>query len=307
MKQIKIHWRIVGTVLGMFLMGAIHAQQPSQYTQYMYNVANMNPAYVGTDTRFEALALYRSQWTGIEGAPETINLGVNGSLGERTGLGVNFTSEKLGPSHQLDATAAFSYRIPTGLRTRLAFGVRAGVDVLDIDWSKGNYYDPNDIILNNNLNEVRPVIGAGALLYGENWYFGAAIPDVLSGQHFGEEEASVEREMYTYLMGGYTLKLAPQLLFKPAVWAKLASETRSSIDVSANFLIQDRLVVGGAYRFTDAMSVLAGIYLGNTFFIGYAFDYSVTGLNSYNDGSHEIVLKYLMYPSKKRAKSPRFF
>src|SRR5690606_8825259 len=153
------------------------AQQQPEYTQYMYNTMAINPAYAGSNGPLEASLLHRSQWVGIDGAPKTQSFGLHGKLGKRVGLGLNALNDKIGPSNQFAINAAFAYHLITGRNTHLSLGVNAGLDVLNVNWSKGQYYDPNDVLFNANINEVRPLIGAGALFYSDQWYIGVSSPN----------------------------------------------------------------------------------------------------------------------------------
>lgn len=303
-RTLRLWWKIL---LPIVFWGSIQGQQLPQYTQYMYNTASLNPAYIGTFTRMEGSFLYRSQWAGIEGAPETLSLGLSGLISSRIGLGVNALSEKIGPAHQADFSAAFSYQLHLSTNVDLSLGINAGMGMLNIDWSKGNFYDPNDILLQNEDSNWKPILGAGALLHGDNWYAGLSFPDLVRTSFNDDEDFPLHRELYMYAMGGYILELSRNILFKPTFLVKMASNTRLSTDVSANFLLHQKVVVGGAYRFTDAMSFLVGFYPKQPFFIGYSYDHTTSGLNGYNDGSHEIILRVMWDNIHKKARSPRYF
>lgn len=95
--------------------------------------------------------------------------------------------------------------------------------------------------------------------------------------------------------------------FKPAFLVKAVSGAPITADISANFMIQEKFVIGGAYRTDDSVSILAGFQIAPSFFLGYSFDYTVSELNKYNDGSHEIILRYQFVQKQSKIKSPRFF
>lgn len=295
---------IVLVFSGQLLLG----QQQPEYTQYMYNTMILNPAYVGSNGPLNASLLHRSQWVGIEGAPITQSFGLHGKLGKKVGLGLGAVNDKIGPSNQFAVNAAFAYHLVTGQNTRLSLGVNVGMDVMNINWSKGLYYDPNDVILNENINEVRPVVGAGAYFYSDKWYLGISVPSVLNLNSYDPgEEVVFQRRHHYYLMSGYVFDLSDQLRFKPAILATVVEGSPISVDLSANFQWMEKLTLGIAHRFSDSVSALAGFQLAKSFFVGYSYDHSVSKLNKYNDGSHEIILKYAMEPKNQRARSPRFF
>lgn len=294
-------------VLILPLTGA-RGQQSPQYTQYMYNTAVLNPGYTGTNGNFEANVLYRSQWVGLDGAPDTQSLTLQGRTGKKIGLGLMALNDNIGAANQVKVNGLFAYEIPTGTRTKLSLGLNVGLDVLSIDWSKGSYSDDQDPVFADNLSETRPIFGAGAFWYGEQWYLGLSSDNFINSSAFGEDDLRVtDRRSQYYVMGGYVMDLSPAIKFKPAFLTKHVSGAPLTVDVSANFMLQEKVVVGVAYRYDDAISVLAGFYLAKRFFLGYAYDHSTTGLDHYNDGSHEIILKYNVLNANKRALSPRFF
>ncbi len=285
------------------------AQQNPEYTQYMYNTITINPGYTGSPGVLEANLLLRSQWVGIDGAPRTGTLGVHSPISGKIGLGLNVIADKIGPSTETSASGNFSYTLNLGYKAKLAFGLKAGARVLNVDWSKGRYLDGNDVLLNNNIsNKIMPLIGAGAYLYGEKWYIGASVPNFIKQDYYDDIQESVMADkLHYYLIGGYVFDVTDGLKFKPSVMLKAVSGAPLAADLSGNFLIQERVTLGASYRWDDSVSAMAGLQFLDHFFIGYAFDYSTTKLNKYNDGTHEIILRFQLPPKSSAIKSPRFF
>ncbi|MDG3584010.1 PorP/SprF family type IX secretion system membrane protein [Galbibacter pacificus] len=283
------------------------AQQQPQFTQYMYNTLTLNSGYV-SDYRIEAGLIHRSQWVGIDGAPTTQSLTVAGRSGERIGLGLTVINDNIGPSNDLDINGVFSYSIPITYNMHLSFGINAGIDILNVDWSEGEYADQPDPILNNNVNNVTPIIGAGTYLYSSNWYVGVSAPNFIKTKSYNDDdELVIDKTTEFYLIGGYVFDITPAFKLKPSTLLKYTEGAPVTVDLSLNALIQEKFTVGTSYRFNDALSVLLGFQISRSFFAGYAFDYSTTELTKYNDGSHEIMLRYTLPNLNKRAKSPRFF
>ncbi len=285
------------------------AQQNPEYTQYMYNTITVNPGYTGSPGVLEANLLLRSQWVGIDGAPRTGTLGVHSPISDKIGLGLNVIADKIGPSTETSASGNFSYTLNLGYKAKLAFGLKAGARVLNVDWSKGRYLDSNDVLLNNNIsNKIMPLIGAGLYLYGEKWYVGASVPNFIKQDYYDDIQESVMADkLHYYLIGGYVFDVTDGLKFKPSVLLKAVSGAPLAADLSANFLIQEKVTLGASYRWDDSVSAMAGLQFLDHFFIGYAFDYSTTKLNKYNDGTHEIILRFQLPPKSSAIKSPRFF
>lgn len=293
-----------------FITVSATAQQEPQYTQYMYNTMSVNPAYAGSTGATEAALLYRSQWVGISGAPQTQSFSIHSPLrNENLGLGLSIVNDKIGPSDELYFDGNFAYSVPLGYEKRLAFGLKAGARMLNIDWSKGRYYDNDDVLLNQNINnQIKLAVGAGIYYYTNKWYVGLSVPSFLKNNYYDDVQESIDYDrMHFYLMGGYVFDLNPNLKFKPAFLVKAVSGAPITADISANFMIQEKFVIGGAYRTDDSVSILAGFQISPSFFLGYSFDYTVSELNKYNDGSHEIILRYQFVQKQSKIKSPRFF
>jgi len=291
-------------------VGAAYAQQDPQYTQYMYNTLVVNPGYTGSTGNLEANLLHRTQWVGIDGAPQTQAFSIHAPVfNEKIGLGLSAVNDKIGPANEVYVDANFSYSIDMGLESKIAFGLKAGARVLDIDWSKGRYYQEGDPLLNTNINnKINPAIGAGIYYYTDTYYAGVSVPNFLRADYYDDiQEATVSDRLHYYVIGGYVFNLSDNLKFKPAVLGKIVSGAPITVDVSANFLLYEKLTLGASYRYDDSVSALAGFQITRGIFVGYSYDYSVTELNKYNDGSHEFVLKFQLVPKSTRIKSPRFF
>lgn len=286
-----------------------HSQQNTQHTQYMYNTMSLNPAYTGSLGTMDIVGTYRDQWVGIDGAPVTQNLGIQSPLqNERIGLGLNLQNDKLGPATQFFADANFSYTLQLNATMKLAFGVKAGAKIFNVDFSKGTFQDPNDNLNVNIENRWTPTVGAGTYLYTDKWYVGLSVPDFITDDYYDDvEHAIAEEDIQYYLIGGYVFELSPELKFKPAVLAKYLHGIPLVVDVSANFLIMNRFSAGVSYRYEDALSGLVGISFMEGFFVGYSYDYTLTDLTDYNSGTHEIVLRYTVPLKDKKINSPRYF
>jgi type IX secretion system PorP/SprF family membrane protein len=319
----KLIYFLLATVLWIFFPTTAHGQKEPQYTQYMYNIGSFNPAYVGSVEKMEIAGLYRAQWIDIEGAPTTIRFGVNLPFAnDRNGLGFNVVNDQLGPSTQTYIDVAYSHQIKLSEDTKLSFGIDAGGSLLDVDFSKGSFQDPNEPILEGeNINKFYPTLGAGAFLYSDDWYMGVSVPNFLTNDIYNEEVATiVEDKVQFNFIGGYVFEVSDGLKFKPAFLVNYLQGSPVNVNVSTNFLISDVVTLGASYRWDNAVSGLAGVQVSNGIFMGYSYDYNTNGLGEYNSGSHEIILKFYLgggnkgknnnYRVKGKPKqidSPRFF
>ncbi|WP_231372816.1 type IX secretion system membrane protein PorP/SprF [Aureivirga sp. CE67] len=284
------------------------AQQEPQYTQYMYNTMAINPAYAGQRDVLSISGLYRSQWVGISGAPETQSFGIHSPLrNKKMGLGLTVVNDKIGPASEIYVNANFSYTLLLNENDlKLSFGVKGGFNHLNMDWNKGKIKN-QDQSFRENISQYSPTIGAGFYLHNKKWYVGLSVPSFLTTKQFRENEYAVGKErLHYYLIGGYVFDLSENLKFKPSTFLKAVAGAPLTVDLSANFLLYEKFTAGLAYRWDDSVSGLVGFQATEDLFIGYAYDYTTTDLQDYNNGSHEIMLRF-EFRKDSPYLSPRFF
>ena len=286
----------IALVLFSLLSFNAFAQKEPQYTQYMYNIGSFNPAYVGTVENPEFSGLYRAQWIDVPGAPRTFRFGANLPFqNEKVGLGINIVNDELGPTTQTYADISYSYQIMVTDETKLSFGIDAGGSFLNVDFSKGTFENPGENLNEEMLSKFYPTVGAGAFLYAEDWYLGASVPNFLTEGVYNDEVASiVEDKLQFNFIGGYVFELSDNLKFKPAFLVNTISGSPVNVNLSGNFLIADVFTAGASYRLDNAFSGLAGFQISNQLFAGYSYDYNTNLLGEFNNGSHEIILKFYL-------------
>ena len=286
------------------------AQQEPQYTQYMYNPSVINPGYAGSLGYGSLFSLYRTQWIGLEGAPKTLNLSYHQPL-ENTnlGLGGNIVHDEIGPSTTSNLSIDVSYTIAFANESRLAFGIKAGGQLLNIDYTKLNHYNPSDVSFRNNINsQFSPNIGVGLFYYNENSYLGLSVPMMLQTKMYDEFAYSdVNRRQHYYLTAGKVFDLSYNVKFKPAFVAKMVAGAPLQVDLTGNFLINEKFTLGMAYRWSAALSGLVGFKVSDRLAIGYGYDRETTRLANFNSGSHELFLQFDLFKINQRIETPRFF
>lgn len=314
-KKMALKNRIKGllTVLLLGIMGAVYAQQDAQYTQYMYNTVSVNPAYAGSRGHLSIAALYRNQWLGLDGAPETQTLNIHTPMGYRgVGLGISVVNDKIGPTSETYFDVDFSYTIYTSLEGRLSFGLKASAHMLDIRYSELDEFeiDPQLQSQQDIQNKFSPNIGAGVYYHTNRFYAGLSAPRILETTHFDESSVSTAKEQINlYAITGYVWDLNPFLKFKPTLLTKVVQGAPLQVDLSANFMLNERFIGGVAYRWDAAFSGLFGFMVSDQFMIGLAYDREITelGAATFNDGSFEVILRYDFIRNVGNLKSPRFF
>ena len=286
-----------------------NAQQDPQYTQYMYNTMSVNPAYAGQREVLSITGLYRTQWVGIDGAPESQTFGVHTPLrNERIGLGLSIVNDQIGPAQETYVNANFSYTIPLNdYDQKLSFGLSGGLHFLDTDWSKGIFQNPTDAAFQENIDLLSPIIGAGLYLHSRKWYVGLSVPNFINTEHYDDFQESLATErLHAFLIGGYVFDLSERTKLKPAFLVKAVSGAPLIADLSANLLWNDKFTVGLAWRWDDSVSGLAGFQVTDGLYLGYSYDRTTTGLSNYNVGTHEIMMRFELQ-QLGRLISPRFF
>lgn len=286
------------------------AQQDAQYTQYMYNTVSINPAYAGSRGHMSLAGLYRAQWVGLEGAPETQTFNIHTPIGYKgLGLGLSFVNDIIGPTSETFIDLDISYTIDLDFDKKLSFGLKPSINLLDIKFSELDVNPDTELPVNID-NRLSPNVGAGIYYHTDKFYAGLSVPRILETSHFEESSLSTAKEqMNFYFMSGYVFELNPFLKFKPTVLSKITQGAPLQLDVSANFLFDEKFVAGIAYRWDAAFSGMIGFNISNEFLIGLAYDREITdlGATSFNDGSFEIILRYDFARAISNLKSPRFF
>lgn len=308
--------KLIAFVLFIIGFESMYSQQDSQFTQYMYNTVNINPAYAGSRGVMSIFGLYRNQWVGLDGAPVTSTASLNTPIGNSNiGLGLSFINDRIGPSDETSISTDVSYSIPTSESWKLSFGLKATANLLNVDFTKLNIYNPADPRFQNNVdNKFSPNIGAGIYFHSNKTYIGLSVPNFLETKHF-DESASInnsasfvaKERMHYYAIAGHVFNLSPSIQFKPAALAKIVQGAPLQLDISGNFLFNEKFTIGAAYRWSAAMSAMVGFQASENWFIGYAYDMETTKLADYNSGSHEIFLRYELFNNYDRVVSPRFF
>lgn len=296
---------------------AVTAQQDPQYSQYSYNPIVVNPAYAGNRGVASIVGLHRSQWVGLDGAPRTQTLSFHTPISNsRVGLGLSIVNDEIGPSDETYVAADFSYTIPVGDDARLSFGLKGGIHVLNVDFTKLNIFNTGDPRLTDNVdNKLSPTVGLGLYYHTEKFYMGLSAPNLLQTDHFDESNDSgsstyIARERIHYFAtAGYVLDLNDDIKFKPSTLVKVVQGAPLQVDLSANFLFNEKLTLGAAYRWSAAVTGLVGFQLSDQMMIGFAYDRETTELGNavFNDGSYELFMRFELFNSYDRIITPRFF
>jgi type IX secretion system PorP/SprF family membrane protein len=293
------------TILCLFVISAVTAQQDPQYTQYMYNMNVINPAYAGSKENLSVGALYREQWSGIEGAPQTFTFNAHTPLENGFGLGLSAISDQIGSVDETNLYADMSYTIDVGQNSKLAFGIKVGATLQNSKFTDLYFQDALDPAFERDLSEIYPNLGAGVLYYTDKFYVGLSVSNFLSPTHLeaGGREFGSERQHY-FATAGYVFDVNDFIKFKPSTLVKSELSSAVSFDVNANFLFYDKFEVGASYRYEDAISALASVRATNWIQVGFAYDATTSSLR---EPSYEAFIIFDIFFNKKAYVSPRYF
>ncbi|ULC59420.1 type IX secretion system membrane protein PorP/SprF [Flaviramulus sp. BrNp1-15] len=316
MKHLNIYHKIAALLSLTFLSLQSSAQQDPQFTQYMYNMSVINPAYATAEEGILNLGgLYRTQWVGIEGAPKTGSFFAHTPINDKIEMGISFTNDNIGDVvEENNIYADFAYVLPVGIESKISFGLKAGVTLFDTNFDGFVLQSPNeDVAFNENISRAFPNLGIGAFFFSNNYYLGLSAPNMLSTKHLENEngiKATGVQNVHYFFTGGYVFDINQNLKLKPAFMGKAVKGAPMALDITASVLINEKLEAGLGYRLDDAMSALINFRITPELRVGYAYDYTTNNLGDFNSGSHEIFILFDVDLFGFRGgydRSPRFF
>jgi type IX secretion system PorP/SprF family membrane protein len=298
-------------ILVVFTCFDSQAQQDPHYTQYMYNMNVINPAYAGSKENLSIGMLYRKQWVGIEDAPTTATLSGHTPIGKNVGMGLSVIKDNIGPVEENNIYGDFSYTLNLGGEHKLAFGIKAGLTLHKVGLYSDIYStlpDPNDPAFSQDTNNSYFNLGTGFFYYTNKYYLALSVPNMMKSKHldFNGREFGSEVSHY-FLTGGYVFDVTENIKFKPFFMVKSAFEAPASIDLSTNFLFNQKFEAGVTYRLQDSFGAMFNYAISPNVKLGYAYDHIVSDLNVTTPYSHELILLFDLNFPKKVSSSPRFF
>ncbi|MEI7594630.1 MAG: type IX secretion system membrane protein PorP/SprF [Bacteroidota bacterium] len=307
------------TILGfVFAIGSfsVFAQQNPMYTHYMYNTLVVNPAYAGSRDALTVTALHRSQWVDFKGAPVTQTISMHTPFkNEHIGLGLSVVNDKIGISNNTSVVIDYSYIMKLTQKSKLALGFSVGANIFKANLSSLSLDQQTDPVFQTNINnDITPNFGLGAYYSRERFYAGFSVPNLVQNSFSIKNSENVttligKEQRHYFFIAGSLIKISENLAFKPTTLVKITAAAPVQADLTASFVIMKKLLVGAMFRSGDAVGALVGLDITQQFHVGYSYDFSY-GLKTakYNEGSHEIVLRYdFIYSSKKQIHSPRNF
>lgn len=312
MKKTLLHLKmaLLGGLMLTQLASNVFGQQDPQYTMYMFNPLSINPAFAGSRDALSVTLLGRKQWVNFEGAPETGSFSIHTPLKrENIALGLSVIYDKIGPTTTTVINADIAYRFQVTNKSKLSFGIKGGVDFTSANFSKLAVIDPSDPLYTTPISSTPlPHFGAGLYWYSPEYYVGLTVPNILQNEYdAGLSGSTAKQNRHYFFTAGYTFKLTSTIEMIPSVITKVVMDAPVSVDANLNFFFYEKLWLGGGYRFGDGAVANIMYQFSPLFRAGYAYDYTLSDLGSYNSGSHEIMLNYDLDFLGKGFKTPRRF
>lgn len=277
----------------------LSAQNDVQYTHFLFNKLAFNSAYAGSAGIPTATALYRNQWLNLDGAPTTATLNFHTPFfAGRSGFGLNLTTDRVGilRSNSIEASYAYRFSVADG-KGKLSLGLNGRLEQGKMDWRIANPLDIGDgsIPVGPEAANVVPNFGFGIYYEQSNFYAGLSLPQLLNTSIYRDfDVVSPTRDFRTYyIMTGYLAQITNSIKLQPGAMVSLNAETPFELDLNANLIFMDAFWLGANYRLGDAVSALVQYQFNPNFRIGTAFDFTMTELNSYSNGSVEVMLSYV--------------
>lgn len=288
----------------------ILAQQEPMYSQYMFNMLQINPAYAGNRANDNITNLYRKQWIGIPNSPSTAALSWDRRQeGTNVGYGLQIYNDQLGIESSSGIQGFYSFRIPLN-KSSLTFGLSGGALYYNAAYSKAKTTVAGDPVFKEDIKGILPTAGFGVLFSNTNWYVGFSTPALLHTRiisNYNNSSISDASNHY-FLTGGYIFEPSEVVKIKPSIMIKGVSGAPVEYDFNINAWLNDVVGLGFSYRTNDAIVSMFEIQISKEFRMGYAFDYTISNLKPFNKGTHELMLRYEFgKPKIQRILSPRYY
>lgn len=308
--------RLLSLICAVTAYTSINAQQDISLSMYNFNPLFVNPATAGYKDRCELSAIYRYQWVGIPGAPQSGMVSFQApTKNENIALGALVKYDKIGLMTNFGFDASFAYRIKLDDETRLSLGIMGSIFNLNDNRERGNIDNPEDPTVSN-ISAWIPNFGGGAYLWNKRYFIGASVPHLLNLKINNvalDSPGAILSKVYNhyFVSAGYVFGKPDGVKFKPTAFFKTAANSSFNLDLNANLLFQERFWVGLGYRFGGDIIDESGIFqsqLGKTrgeaiiatfkmmatqrLELGYSYDFPLSNLTTNTSGSHELYLGY---------------
>lgn len=305
--------RILLLLIFLQPLSVIFGQQETQFTQYTFNQALINPAYIGSIDYTNFQLSSRNQWVGFPGAPKSNALTIAYPFKYfSSAVGLTAMHDNVGPLNNTLITLGYSHTINVSSKLKLSMGLRGGANMYSANLDQLQTNDSNDDVLQRGtVQHSSFTVGAGIFLYSSKWYLGLSVPKLVTNSFSfnGDDDIyNLKEQNHIYLISGYVFSLSGEnFKLKPSVCLKKVQNVDPTIDISLATMLYNTFSVGGGIRNPDTFFAFVQVAAGKNLKLGYAYDFSKSQLSNFSKGSHEIVLGLNLYRDATKIHSPRFF
>lgn len=278
------------TCIALFFVLASWSQQESQYTQNQFNSnLQINPAYAGANESSSLSMRYRKQWTGFTGSPGTFAFNGETRVNKRNlATGVSLIRDEIGIMQSTSIDLSLAVHIRVTEKGKLSVGLKGGAYFLNSDFSKLQNVDLSDPLYADNKRTV-PYVGLGLLYYTDKYYAGFSAPRLVSFEKTSTQ-SKVNMPHY-YVYGGYRITVNEDIELRPGILGKYERSGPFEMDLALALWYKNAFSVGMSYRTSDAVNLMVQARVAS-FLLGYSYDMTVSGLRTFNTGSHEIFIGF---------------
>lgn len=307
---------IILLIAVMFSSIFAKAQYDAMFTQYMFNEMYINPAYTGSKDAMAVNLTHRQQWVNFPGRPITTSFTLHGPLAnDKMGLGLSVLNEKIGKLSRNLVYLNYAYRIKTGDKGHLSFGLMAGIHNQVNKLSELKATETGDIQVSQNTPSlIAPNFGAGIYYYTNKFYAGISIPRMVDDSYLFNPTGDIVKstslnasKFHYYLTVGNVFEINDDLKIKPQAMVKMVQNAPLQYDINVNCLIKNKIWAGLGYRSSSDISVILGLQVNPQLLVNYSYDYALTKIQKYSQGSHEITIGYLFSYKQSKVATPRYF
>lgn len=299
--------KVLFILLGLLSLSPLKAQQDPMFSQYLYNMLALNPAYAGSRNQLSTTLFYRNQWTGFDGAPVTTNISVHSPFKKSNGSwGINAYNERIGVQKQNFLNANYAYRIITG-KGQFNLGLSAGV------YQFGYNYNDLQASVGDPLfqgSESYRMFNAGFGVYYQTnkLALGLSVPHLVNRKILDQAAfKAVNPANHLFLTGSYLIPIGNKYMFKPSAMVRYVKNAPLQADFNATFIYNNTLYMGVSYRTVNEMSLMVQYQINRNWWFGYAYDVPFGVVKDVSRGSHEIFLGFDISFDKTKMLSPRYF
>ena len=283
------------------------AQQDALYSQYMFNQFTINPAYAGTRNSFSSVLLFRNQWSGLSGAPNTLNFSVHTPFsGKKMALGLNFIADEIGPSKNSSIMGTYAYHLQTS-KGKLSFGLRGGFYSSSLNTSQLNFFNSSDV---HNTGEVyqtiTPNFDFGVYYFSPKFYSGLSVNHMFDNNAENTSQTQLNLNRHFFFNTGAVFVKNENLVFKPSFMVRYNAGSPISFDLNTSFLFKKTIWVGLTYRSSKSLIFISEYNISDFLRVGYSYDFDLSKLRKFHSGSHEVFIGCDLNFNRKDSKSPRY-